>query len=452
MKILSLNGLLGYGYDRGSLEAAKAMEIDCIGVDAGSTDPGPHYLGSGTSFTNRSAVKRDVELALPYAIEKKIPFIIGTAGGSGANVHVKWLREIIEEIAKERGLRFRMAVIETEVPKEYVLRKMDEGKVVNMAAGFELTKENVERCAHIVSQVGVGPIMEAMKTGADVILCGRCCDTAIYAAPAILAGMDEGLAVHMAKIMECGALCAEPMTASDCMVATIEKDSFTLEPANPDRRCTIARVAAHTMYEQGNPYYIYEPDGMADLKDSDYRQVSDRAVRVTNSKFIHAAEPTLKLEGSMLAGYRTITIAGVNDPETILRFDGIMDAVKGFVGKNMEGKVSPDDYSILLHKYGMPLSGKGWGDRVPDCGMGVVIEVVAKTQDIANTICALTRARTLHTDYPGRKSTAGNLAFPYSPSDIPCGPVYTFGIYHLVKTDDLNETSKMYETKVGDRE
>ena len=33
--------------------------------------------------------------------------------------------------------------------------------------------------------------------------------------------------------------------------------------------------------------------------------------------------------------------------------------------------------------------------------------------------------------YPGRRSTAGNLAFPYSPSDFHAGEVYMFSIYHL---------------------
>ena len=51
MKILSLCGLLGYGYDENSLIAAMKQDIDYIGVDAGSTDPGPCYLGKGTSFT-----------------------------------------------------------------------------------------------------------------------------------------------------------------------------------------------------------------------------------------------------------------------------------------------------------------------------------------------------------------------------------------------------------------
>lgn len=82
--------------------------------------------------------------------------------------------------------------------------------------------------------------------------------------------------------------------------------------------------------------------------------------------------------------------------------------------------------------------------------MGVILEAVAHTQETANMICALARSRTLHTDYPGRKTTAGNLAFPYSPSDIPCGPVYTFGVYHLVKTKDLSETARMHIEKVGE--
>ena len=287
------------------------------------------------------------------------------------------------------------------------------------------------------------PFLKALEEDVDVILAGRACDTAIYSAPALKHGMDEGLAVHMAKIMECGGLCAEPMAAADCMVATIETDSFTLEPPSPNRICTIGRVAAHTMYEQGNPYYI-----TADLRDSQYEQVTDRAVRVTSSKFVHAEKPTIKLEGAMLAGYRTLTIASINDPMTIKKVDDIFEIVKAFVARNMEGKVAPEDYTIILRKFGTPLPGTEIPE-LPTCNMGVVIDVVAKTQDIANTIVALCRSRFLHTDYPGRKSSAGNLAFPYSPSDIVFGPVYTFGVYHLVEVDDLCETARISYVKVG---
>ena len=60
MKIVALCGLLGYGYDKQSLLNAFEEKVDYLGVDAGSTDPGPYYLGSGKSFTDRTAVKRDL--------------------------------------------------------------------------------------------------------------------------------------------------------------------------------------------------------------------------------------------------------------------------------------------------------------------------------------------------------------------------------------------------------
>jgi tartrate/fumarate subfamily iron-sulfur-dependent hydro-lyase alpha chain len=47
LKIVALNGLLGYGYDRSALYKAFEEKVDYLGVDAGSVDPGPYYLGSG---------------------------------------------------------------------------------------------------------------------------------------------------------------------------------------------------------------------------------------------------------------------------------------------------------------------------------------------------------------------------------------------------------------------
>ena len=46
--------------------------------------------------------------------------------------------------------------------------------------------------------------------------------------------------------------------------------------------------------------------------------------------------------------------------------------------------------------------------------MGIVIDAVGRTQEIADEMCALARSRMLHCDYEGRKATAGNLAFPFS--------------------------------------
>jgi len=432
MKIVALNGLLGYGYSEEALNKAFEEKVDYLGVDAGSTDPGPYYLGSGKSFTDRGAVKRDAELALVKAITNKVPFIIGTAGGAGSKAHVDWLKEIILEIAKEKNLNFKMGIIYSDVSKEYVIEKLNQGKLEAMSESLKANEETINESERIVSQIGIKPIIELLEKKVDVILCGRACDTAIYAAPCVYNGYDEGLAFHMAKIMECGAMCSEPVAAADVMQAYIYDDYFELRPANPIRKCTVDRVAAHTLYEQSNPYLIYEPDGVCDLTDSKFTQVDERTVRVSGSVFRAAEEKTLKLEGVKCAGYRTICPATIFDPITINNIDKIIDTVNEFVKENTKNTLPENSYHVNFKMNGGAES-----------SLGIIMDIVGKTQEIADTVCALVRSRMLHCDYEGRKSTAGNLAFPFSPSDIHVGAVYEFSIFHLVKVDSLSETAKI---------
>ncbi len=432
MKIVALNGLLGYGYSKEALDIAFSEKVDYLGVDAGSTDPGPYYLGSGKSFTDRGAVKRDLSFALEKALEHKAPFIIGTAGGAGSKLHVLWLKEILTEIAKEKNLHFKLGTVLSDVSNEYVLEKLDSGKLIDMSSEFPADKSAVKDSIRIVSQIGIAPIIELLKKDVDVIICGRACDTAIYAAPCIFEGYSEGLAFHMAKIMECGAMCSEPVAAADVMQGYMYNDYFELRPANPIRRCTVDRVAAHTLYEQSNPYLIFEPDGVCDLTNSKFTQVDERTVRVTGSEFKEAEEKTLKLEGVRCAGYRTICPATIYDPKTIENLDFIIDTVTEFVKENTKDTMPDDSYKIFFKTSG----GK-------ESSQGVVIDVVGKTQEIADTVCALARSRMLHCDYDGRKSSAGNLAFPFSPSDIHVGEVYEFSVFHLAKVDSLMETAEI---------
>ncbi|MFH2075402.1 MAG: hypothetical protein ABIJ57_08665 [Pseudomonadota bacterium] len=52
MKILTLNGIQGYGYPESCMERELEPAPDVIGADAGSTDQGP-YSG-GVSFIQES--------------------------------------------------------------------------------------------------------------------------------------------------------------------------------------------------------------------------------------------------------------------------------------------------------------------------------------------------------------------------------------------------------------
>ncbi len=54
----------------------------------------------------------------------------------------------------------------------------------------------------------------------------------------------------------------------------------------------------------------------------------------------------------------------------------------------------------------------------------------------SEAICGVTRSTLLHYGYPGRIATAGNLAFPFSPSDAKMGAAYEFSVYHLMPVED----------------
>jgi hypothetical protein len=72
---------------------------------------------------------------------------------------------------------------------------------------------------------------------------------------------------------------------------------------------------------------------------------------------------------------------------------------------------------------------------MPIYGLGIVIDVVGRMQDVPNDVLAMARMVMLYTAFEQWLCIAGSMAFPYSPSDIPVGPVYRFSIRHLVVID-----------------
>ena len=68
--------------------------------------------------------------------------------------------------------------------------------------------------------------------------------------------------------------------------------------------------------------------------------------------------------------------------------------------------------------------------------LAIIAEVVATTQEIANAALSLARVTLLHSDFPGRMCREGNMAFPFSPSDIERGAIYEFMLQHVIETED----------------
>ena len=437
LRILSPTAILGYGFPMESFEEGMKRKPHVIAVDAGSTDPGPYYLGAGKSFTDRNSVKRDLEIMIPAALEQNIPVIIGTAGGSGGRPHVAFCVDIIKEIAREKSLSFKMAVIQSEFDKDFIKQNLKDGNIEPLFPAKQITEADVDDTVRIVAQMGEEPFMEALEQGADVILAGRSYDPSVFAALAIKEGFDKGLAIHLGKILECAAIAALPGSGSDSMFGYLRKDNFVLEPLSPMRKCTTLSVAAHTLYEKSNPYILPGPGGAINLHECEFVQLYDDKVKVSGSRFVPTDDYFVKLEGVRKVGYRTISCAGVKDPIMISKIDSITQSVKDRVQNNFENYGITDFYLDfkIYGKNGVMAMFDHVDEELGDELM-IIIEAVAPTQEQASTICGFARSTMLHFGYEGRIATAGNLAFPFSPSDAEMGEVYEFSVYHLLKIDN----------------
>jgi hypothetical protein len=437
IRILSPTAILGYGFPAASFEAGLALNPDVIAVDAGSSDPGPYYLGAGVSFTDRTAVKRDLRHMLIAGRARGIPVLVGSAGGAGARPHLDWTVDIVREIAREEGLAGRLAVIPSDMDKSTLMAGLAAGDLIALPPGEAATPEDIAQSTYIVAQIGEEPLIAALQAGADVVIAGRCYDPSVFAAVPILRGYPRGLALHMGKILECAAIASLPGSGSDCMLATLDETGFVLETLNPARICTVTSVAAHTLYEKSDPYHLPGPGGALNLRATGFEQIDPARVRVTGSVFEPSDGYFVKLEAARIVGYRTVSIAGARAPDFIAKLDEIIAGVRARVFDNFP-EMQAGNATLIFRIYGRD---GVMGALEPERGalpheVGIVIEAVADSQDRANTICSFARSTMLHFGYPGRVSTAGNLAFPYSPSDFKAGAVYGFSLYHLLRVTD----------------
>jgi hypothetical protein len=431
------HGMLGYGVPETSLDAAVAIGCDLIAVDAGSTDPGPFYLGSGELFGNEAMVRRDLDLLLEAQEATGAKIVIGSAGGGGSDVHLDKTMALLREAIAKSGRPRRVATISSELSKDEVRQALRERRVRGFETGAELGEADIDSSLHIVAQIGVEPIIAAIRDEPDIVLCGRAWDPGNIAALPIARGYDRGLAIHAGKILECGAQAALPVEGSDLLLGRIGREHFVVEALQPHKRCTVASVAAHTLYEKTDPVLLPGPGGRSDLRNSVFEQLDERRVRVSGSRFVPDDVHTVKLEGARLAGWRCVMIAGIRDPLMIAHIKDIQTALAERVSKMLSGRIAPSQYSAHFHRYGLDgVMGSLEPSRVQPHEIGLVLDVVADTEANASTVAATYRSLLMHWSYPGRKATAGNLAFPFSPAEFRAGPVYEFSVYHLLEIDD----------------
>ncbi len=279
--------------------------------------------------------------------ERKIK-VVTNAGG----VNPQACRDAVLKACEAAGVTLNVAVVlgDDLQPRAEEFRALG---IREMDTGAELPT----KIASMNAYLGGFPIARALAEGADVVIAGRCVDSAVTLGALIHAfgwGMDDHDALAAGTlcghIIECGAQCNggnftdwRLVPGYDDMgfpVAEVDSDgSFVLgKPRDTGGLITPATVAEQMLYEIGDPRAYIVPDVVCDFTHARYEQVGPDRVRVSGARGRPATDTYKvsttwpdghKLSAIFMLGGREAAAKGRHSAESIVKKVRRMLAEKG---------------------------------------------------------------------------------------------------------------------------
>ena len=275
-------------------------------------------LGYATDFVTvtMKAILKDV-------VAKNIK-IVSNAGGM--NPHA--CAAALAAIAAEQGVSVKIAVVEGDDVLPLIPQLRDAG-IKEIQSGQPLP----ERLLSANAYLGAAPIKQALDAGAQVVITGRCVDSAVTLGVLMhefdwsFSDLDKlaqgSLAGHL---IECGCqttggLHTDWQNVPDWAnigypVLTCSPDgSFTVEkPPQTGGLVSVATVAEQLVYEIGDPANYLLPDVVCDFTQVQLAQVGDHQVSVRGARG-KAPTPHYKVSATYAHGFRCsgqLTIVGID--------------------------------------------------------------------------------------------------------------------------------------------
>jgi hypothetical protein len=269
-----------------------------------------------------------VEGALPLLIERNIR-VISNAGG----VNPLACRGALLEMAQLRGRPLEVAAV---VGDDLMgrLGELNAGGVTldNMDDGAPFAKVR-EHVSSANAYFGAWPVVEALRSGAQVVVTGRCTDTGITLAPMIHAfgwAPDDwdrlAAGIVAGHIVECGAQATGGNFTDWRRVGHYESIGYPVLEVSPDGSfvvtkhpgtggaVTLRTVKEQLVYEMGDPRGYITPDVVADFGTIRLEQVGRDRVRVWGVRG-RAAPPNLKVSASYLDGWKASGTLIISAPD-----------------------------------------------------------------------------------------------------------------------------------------
>ncbi|NGY06356.1 acyclic terpene utilization AtuA family protein [Solimonas terrae] len=249
--------------------------------------------------------------------------LVTNAGG----VNPQACKAAIEDKLKALGIELKIAIVTGD---DLLPRAAEFADVKEMFSGQPMPA----RLWSMNAYLGAFPIAAALDAGADIVLTGRCVDSAIVLGPLIhefgwaADDYDKLSAGSLAgHIIECGAqatggastdwqLVAQDWDRMGFPIAICKADGsfITTKPANTGGRVTPETIAEQIVYEIGDPAAYLLPDVCCDWRDVQLRQVGENRVEVSGARG-RAPSDQYKVSATYQDGFRssaTMMIGGVD--------------------------------------------------------------------------------------------------------------------------------------------
>ena len=160
----------------------------------------------------------------------------------------------------------------------------------------------------------------------------------------------------------------------------------------------------------------------------------------------------MRLEGAIHRGYRAVTFGGIRDPRLVQNSLEQMKVIRADIEERIRRIFGQTNSTMRIVLYGANGVMGGYEPIQTPAGheLGVLLDVIADTQERANEVLAVARAFLVHADFPGRLNlNAGNVAFPFSPSDVEVGTVFEFLRECVVVPEDPLQLVRIEIGEVG---
>ena len=104
------------------------------------------------------------------------------------------------------------------------------------------------------------------------------------------------------------------------------------------------------LYENANPFILFEPGGHLDATKAQYIALNEEEVRVTGSKWISSDKYTVKLEGAKLSGYQSTVLTLLREQKYVENATKWTTQLTNFLNNEILNrmKLMPTDYNIRI--------------------------------------------------------------------------------------------------------